>query len=111
MYWIFMTIFVAIVINHTLIDKYAKSEQKGIPYSDWDKLRIGIVSSVGSVLIVIQFIFTISIFVRGQKKGLHDTYSNTWTVWVNKFQDSKPNVPKLEIKPRPVNNNPVEWIE
>ena len=110
-YWIFMTIFVATVINHTLIGNYAKSTQKGIVYSDWDKLRIGIVSSVGSILIVIQFIFSISIFVRGSKKGLHDTYSNTWTVWINKHTKEAKVKVKLEIKPRPVNNNPVEWVE
>lgn len=109
--WIVMGILVGTIINHTLIYKYAKSNQENISYSNLEKLRTGIVTSIASVLMVCQFVFSMSIFVRGDKKGLHDTQSKTWTVWTNKFV-KKTEEKKIEtIKPRRVNNNPIEWIE
>lgn len=110
-YWIFITILVAAVINDTLIHKYAKTNQNSIQYTNWEKIRIGIVSAVGTVSIVIQFIYSMSIFVRGDKKGIHDTQSHTWTIWVNKFVEKEDVKPKqTPIKPRPIYNNPIEWV-
>lgn len=109
--WIFMLLFIMAVINHTMITKFAKSDQDGIVYSDLEKLRIGIVSAVGSILMMIQFIYSISIFVRGPKKGLHDTQSNTWTVWTNKFTKIEKKVTKKTIRPMPINNTPVIWVD
>ena len=110
-YWIIMAILVMAIINHTLIDKYALVDQDKVSYSNLEKLRMSTVTAVGSILIVIQFIYAMSIFVRGSRKGLHDTQSKTWTVWVNKFKDIPKEKEMQTIKPRPVNNNPVIWVK
>lgn len=106
-----MLLIVAVVVNHTLISKYAVSDQDNISYTSFEKLRTGTVSAIGSVLTVIQFIFAISIFVRGTNKGLHDTQSNTWTVWKNKFIEKPSAKREIKISPKPVNNNPVIWVD
>ena len=109
--WIIMITLMILIINHTLIEKFAKTDKSKNILSDLEKLRTGIVTAVGSVLVVVQFIYAISIFVRGNKKGLHDSQSNTYTVWSNRFIN-KPEIKKVDstIKPKPVNNNPVDWV-
>ena len=108
--WIFMNLMTMVIINHTLIHKFSLTNQSKLTYSDWEKLRKNIMASIGSILIVIQFIFAISIFVRGDKKGLHDSQSNTWTVWTNKFVDKPTETKEIKIKPKMIGNNPIIWI-
>lgn len=109
--WIVMILLISIVINHTLFTEFAKVDQKNINYTDLEKLRIGVITSISSLLMVMQFIYAISIFVRGDKKGLHDTQSKTKTIWVHKFVEVKQKYIKaIVIKPQPVNNIKVDWI-
>lgn len=108
--WMFMLVVVALVINHTLISKYVSTKQDNISYSSFEKLRTGTVTAIGSILTVTQFVFAISIFVRGANKGLHDTQSNTWTVWKNKYIEKPKTKKKIKILPKPVNNTPVNWV-
>lgn len=108
--WIFMNMMTMAVVNHTMIHKFSMTNQDNISYSSWEKLRKNIVASVGSIMIVIQFIFAISIFVRGDKKGLHDSQSKTWTVWINKLVDKPKEIKEIKIKPRMIGNNPVIWV-
>ena len=61
-------------------------------------------------MMVIQFIFAISIFIRGEKKGLHDSQSNTWTVWINKYIEKQEETNEIKIKPQIIENNPIIWI-
>lgn len=109
--WIFMNMITMVVVNHTLIHKFSLTDQSKITYSDWEKLRKNIVASVGSIMIVLQFIFAISIFVRGDKKGLHDSQSKTWTIWMNKFVDKPKETNEIKIKPIMIENNPVIWMD
>ncbi|MCK5867753.1 MAG: hypothetical protein KAG14_05075 [Mycoplasmataceae bacterium] len=108
--WMFMNLLTMVVVNHTLIHKFSLTNQENITYSDWEKLRKNIITSVGSIMIVIQFIYAISIFVRGEKKGLHDSQSNTWTIWVNKYINKPKEIKETKIKPRLMVNNPVLWV-
>lgn len=109
--WIISSILIGIVINHTLIIKFSLTNQDSVVLNNFEKLRIGIMTSVGTILTVIQFIYIISIFVRGESKGLHDTQSKTWTVWINKFSNQETIKEEIKIKPRAVENNPVIWVE
>ena len=109
--WIFMNILTMTVVNHTLIHKFSLTNQDNLSYSGWEKLRKNIVASVGSIMVVVQFIFAISIFVRGDKKGLHDSQSKTWTVWTSKFIDKPIEKIELRIKPKMIEKNLVIWID
>ena len=75
-----MTVLITLFVNHSLFEDFSKIDQKNIVYTDLEKLRIDITTSTGSIFMVIQFIYAISIIVRGDKKGLHDTQSKTITV-------------------------------
>lgn len=109
--WIVLVICVALLINHTLFVKYAKSDQKNIKYTSWESLRISIVTTVASLLTLMQMIVAISVVVRKPHPGLHDSYSKTKTVWVNKFIKVKQKTNKfISIKPRLVKNEKVEWL-
>lgn len=106
-YWIFMTLIFVLIINHTLIFEYSIKDQS--QFSDWNKFRINIFTSVGMLGTVIQFIFSISIAVRKNKDGLHDKISNTETIWINKYVEVEEKE-EIVIKPRLVKNEDVIWV-
>lgn len=108
--WVFMLLLAMAVINHTLINDFAKKDQSKIDYSIFEKIRMGIISAAGTVVIIIQLIACIGIIIKKDKKGFHDNASNTTTVWINKFV-SKPQEKTIKpIQPRPVNDEIVEWV-
>lgn len=106
--WIFMAILYGLLINHTLAFKYSLRNQKDL-FSDWERVRINLFATVGSIYMTVQFIFAISIVIRKNKIGLHDSTSNTETIWINKMIKEKKNK-KIEIKPKQINNNEVIWV-
>lgn len=112
--WIFICFLIMSLINHSLIIMFTSVDKKWTErfsnLSPIDKLRVNLVTSLSAILIVIQFIYVISIIVRGEKKGLHDTHSNTSTIWVNKWVEKQKNPKQIKISPRPVNNNSIDWI-
>ncbi|NQZ65604.1 MAG: RDD family protein [Mycoplasmatales bacterium] len=112
--WISLTILVCLIINHTLIIKFSLTDKSAIKFTNWEKFRITIITSIGSILSIIQFIFIISIIIRGEKNGLHDAQSKTETVWINRYINKiykKDNEEKIKIKPKPVNNIDVIWVD
>ncbi len=109
--WIFISLLVLVLINHTLIIKFVSTKKHTIQFTNLENLRISIITSIGGVIGILQFIFAISIIVRGEKQGLHDSQSNTETIWVNKFVDKEEKLQEIKIKPKPVVNNTVIWVE
>ncbi len=109
--WIFLTFLVTTIINHTLIIKYASTKQDNLDFSTIENLRIGIVSSLGSISVFIQMFISISTIVRKDKTGLHDKWAKTIIIRDNVFVDVKEGKqPSRKIKPKLVSNEPVEWI-
>lgn len=108
--WIMLLVCVAIFINHTLFDRYARTNQKGISYTTWETLRISIVTTVASLLTLGQMITSISIVVRKPNKSLHDSYSKTETVWINKMVKVSKQKQKTSVKPKLIKQNKVEWV-
>ena len=109
--WIILVICVGLLINHTLFVKYAKTNQKDIKYTNWENLRISIVTTIASLLTLMQMVVSISVVVRKPHPGIHDSYSKTKTVWVNKFTEVKKQTKDfISIKPRMVKNEKVEWL-
>ncbi len=109
--WIFMSLLVLVLINHTLIIKFVSTKKDTIKFTNLENLRISIITSIGGVTGILQFIFAISIIVRGEKQGLHDSQSNTETIWINKFTNKEEKPQEIKIKPKPVINNTVIWME
>lgn len=112
--WIFSVLSVVILINHTLVDKFALvSRSKDLALSNWDTMRISFVSSIAAIVCFIQMTFAISIIVKSNKIALHDIYSHTKTVYINKF------VPIVKIndevdeilKPQKVETIEINFIE
>lgn len=108
--WVFLLLLSMAVINHTLVNDFARNDQKNIVYSDVDNIRIGIVSSAGTIIIILQLISVVGIMIKRDKKGFHDRASHTSTVWVNKFIELPKEKFIKQIQPRPVNDEVVEWI-
>lgn len=108
--WVLMLIVAMAVINHTLVNDFARNDQKSISYSDTDKLRIGVVSAVGSLLIILQLLSVVGIIARRDKCGFHDRASNSKTVWTNKTLVEESQVFEKKIQPRLVKDEVVEWV-
>ena len=110
--WILNILLVAMIINHTLINRYARTAQKGIQYTSWETARISIISSVGTITVMIQMLFAISSIVRKDKRSLHDVYSKTIVVKFNKTQLVKEvkSIPR-KIKPKLIEEPEVKWIK
>ena len=108
--WIFMSLLLAIMINHTLILKFASTSFSRLNFTNFEIFRIYVIRSFGGIITLIQFCFLVSIIVKQDKIGLHDIQSKTRVVWINKFfekiQEEKP----VRIKPTIIKNNPVIWI-
>lgn len=110
--WLLNIILITIIINHTLINKYALTKQTDIKYTAWETARISMVSSVGSITIIIQMLFAISSIVRKDKRSLHDVYSKTRVVRYNKFQDVAVKTKTArKIKPVMIEEPEVKWIK
>ncbi len=62
-------------------------------------------------MIVLQMICIIGIITKKNKRGFHDNASHTSTVWANKFIELEQQKMPMQIKPRPVNDEIVEWIK
>lgn len=108
--WVFLLLLSMAVINHTLVNEFARNDQKNVVYSDTDNIRIGIVSSAGTIIIILQLIAVVGIMIKRDKRGFHDRASNTSTVWVNKFIELPKEKFIKQIQPRPVNDEEIEWI-
>ena len=109
--WIFLIVWVTIIINHTLILKFASSKTNFKNLSDLDKLRFNIATSIGSVVVLIQILIGVSLIIRKDKKSLNDLFSDTYTVWRKRYISiEKEEVNEIKLPIRPVNNNQVEWI-
>lgn len=82
-------------------------------FSSLDSLRIGIITTVASVLFVVEMIFALSIIVRKNKGGFQDSLSKTKTIWEKRMVELKQ--PKddsvTSFKPRLVKKEQIEWIE
>lgn len=108
--WSFMLLLAMALINHTLVNEFARPDQSKVTYTTWQQLRIGVVSTVGTVVIVLQMLSVIGIIIKKNKKGFHDNLSQTSTVWINKFLTQSAEKEIKKIHPRPVNDEIVEWV-
>ncbi len=112
--WILMSLIVIIVINHTLIIKFAQLNSRKIwiyNFSIWENFRLIIFRIFAFFVTVIQFVLLISIVIRENNIGLHDVFSKTRTIWTKKFINIENNENEKRIKPKPIKNKPVEWID
>lgn len=83
-------------------------------FTSIDNLRISIVTTIASFMFITLLVFGISIIVRKQRLGFHDTFSNTKTFWENKTIELKEESEGKEItsfRPRLVKRENIEWIE
>lgn len=108
--WIILFVCVGVFINHTLFDRYARTSQDHINYTTWEMIRISTITTIASLLTVAQMITAISIVIRKPKKSLHDSYSKTDTVWINKMVKVLKVKKNVSIKPRLIKQEEVEWI-
>lgn len=77
-------------------------------------LKIAIVTTFASILFVGQMILALSIIVRKQRRGFHDSFSKTKTIWEKRMIELKDNNQDEKItsfRPRLVKKEPIEWIE
>lgn len=108
--WAFIILMIMIFVNHTLIGKFAQNNQKKISYTDWERVRISVVSIISAFMMIIQLMCGISIIVHNDKRGMHDRIAKMSVVHTRKFIDiTKDEIPS-NLKPRPVSNTAVEWI-
>ena len=108
--WIINLFFLIIFINHTLINKLA-IEQKNVEYLNFEKIRIGVFTSVGSISFIIQWIFSFSIIVRSNKIGIHDKISSSKVVFKYRLVKISKSEPLSSFKPFMIKNAKVEWME
>lgn len=84
--WIFCAILTTAIINHTLFLKFISANNRSeIVFTNWETFRISLVSSLASIIVFMQMFLAVSIVVRQKKLGLHDVYSNTKVIYLNKF--------------------------
>lgn len=110
--WIWSTFLLMTLVNHTLINQFALTDQSlNNDYTAGESARLAVLSVFASVPMFLMFGSAISIVVRKNKSGFHDSFSNTKTVWEKKFVEIKVDeVENISIQPMPVKNNSVEWI-
>ena len=108
--WIFMSLLIATMINHTLILKFASTSFSKLNFTNFEIFRIYVIRSFGGIITLIQFCFLISIIVKQDKIALHDIQSKTRVVWINKFFEKIQEKKTVRIKPVLIKNNPVIWI-
>lgn len=110
--WIFLLILVTIIINHTLISKYASTNQKQIIYSDFELLRKSTLTAIGGICVLLQMICSISIVVKKPGPAIHDQFSETETVWIYKYSKTKKQQSNeiISIKPQLIKQEIIEWI-
>ena len=108
--WSILFILVGAVINHTLINKYATSDQDSVSYSTLESLRVAIVSTFGTMSVVVQLGVSVSILVRKQKGGFHDSSSNSRVVWINKTIKVSKQDKTIGFRPKLIVNKHYEWI-
>lgn len=108
--WCLLFFLSMVVINHTLIGKFALSNQNSIEYSTLDRFRISIVSAVSAVVIIFQLYCASGVIARNDKLGFHDRISQTRTVNLRKTQ-MRPATNLWLLPPKMVHNELVEWID
>lgn len=108
--WILLLVCVGVFINHTLFDRYARTHQKDVDYTTFETLRISTVTTIASLLTLGQMIVGISIVVRKPRTALHDGYSKTETVWINKMVKIEKPKPNTSVQPRLIKQEKIEWI-
>lgn len=83
-------------------------------FTTWDNLRIAIVTTFASILFVTQMVMALSIIVRKQRLGLHDSFSKTRTIWESRKIELKDNQTEEQVtsfRPRLVKREPIEWLD
>ena len=121
MMWILNVILLMAFINHTLINEYARTKHNGDDFKahwaalgGWERMRIEVVTTIGTLTLVIQMLFAISSVVRKDKTGFADIYAGTRVVYINKYVEEEKkktsNVSK-SIKPKLIHNTSVDWVK
>lgn len=110
--WMWTSFLLMVIVGYPMINEFAQTNQSvNDPYTAWETARIAMLSVFTSVPMFIMFGCAISIVVRKGKKGFHDSFSNTTTVWENKFIVIKDKKEEMKsIQPLPIVNKPVEWV-
>lgn len=107
--WIINIFLLMTVINHTMINSVITNDMGN--FNTWENFRLSIFGSINSILILFQWIFAISVIVRKNKEGLHDKFSNTETIYINKFVEVKNESKRVKsFKPFLINKPKVEWV-
>lgn len=112
------------LFDATIFSKFARSDIKDYKdflskhgrsyFSATDNLRISIVTTLASLTFVGQLIMGISIIMRKQRLGLHDSYSNTKTIWEKRYVELKDKKTEDGVKsfaPHLVKKQSYEWTE
>lgn len=77
-------------------------------------LRVALLTTFTSVLIIGQLLCGVSIIVRKQRKGLHDSFSRTTTVWEKRYVEVKAKTQdedSTSFRPHLVKKQNIEWIK
>lgn len=104
-----------IVINHTLADEYIRTDIKSLSLTSMQHFRINIVTSLGSITMLFQFIGMASIIVRKDKRSIADVFANVRMVYMNKYTEEikakkkEINVEDL-LKPRVYEKEKIDWV-
>lgn len=118
--WTFNVALLMLFINHTLINEYAKTKQSTNfkewwkELGGWERMRIEVVTTIGTMTLVVQMLFAISSVVRKDKTGFADLIAGTRVVYLNKYTEQKAiksSDASKSLRPRMIKNLPVDWIK
>ncbi len=112
--WIFCIILTTTIINHTLFFKFISNNiNVNDDFSAWETTRISFVTSIASIIVLMQMFLAISIIARPNKLGLQDVYSKTKVVYLNKYIYTKieDNNKNELLKPQKIKEIIINYIQ
>ncbi|CAM9126665.1 RDD family protein [Mycoplasma marinum] len=112
--WIFVSLLVLIVINHTLIN--ASAEIKGYKnptqkMTQWEKTRITFTGSISGLVWFAQMWLAITVIPNPEKRGWNDKFAHCQMINTNKKINKQIEEQNTIISPTEIENKIVEWID
>lgn len=114
--WIFCALLMMVIINHTLIIKFAMINKNNFKFSNWQTFRISLMSAIASLIVFTQMICAISILVRKDNKGLHDIYSQSMIIYCKsrliKIDDNQLSLQNIDLlKPQKIKQYQIDFVD
>ncbi len=111
--WMFVSIMVMIVVNHTLIESLARIKgfsNSTIKLTNWEKTRITFSGSISGLIWFFQMWLGITIVPNGEKQGWHDRWAGVKVISTHITTYKNIEAKTEIIAPIKIENKVVEWI-